>query len=80
MDDTDAIDIPDATHWAIAKDIYEHKPAPLPKPGAWRNVVLGGVTRNVAAGAYVSVPWENLAFVFGGSRVGFIVLGHETGC
>jgi hypothetical protein len=68
MDDTDAYTMP-ATDWALAKDLYQHDPVPLQNPGQWRNVELDGITRNVAAGGYVSVPSEGLAFVFGGSRV-----------
>lgn len=68
MEDSASYNFP-LQNWAFAKDIYQHGAVPLPRPGESRDIVLAGVTRDVAAGAYVSVPSENLAFVFGGSRV-----------
>ncbi|KAI5777539.1 hypothetical protein EDC01DRAFT_678300 [Geopyxis carbonaria] len=69
MVDTDSQELPSDT-WALARDLFEHKPVPLSEPDSWRAIQTmdGDVTRGIAAGAYVSVPSENLAFVLGGSR------------
>lgn len=54
--------------WALDRDLFQ-----VPGQGTvdvnWRSLKLSsGTTRNVGSGAYVSVPSENLAFVFMGSR------------
>jgi hypothetical protein len=77
MTDTDSITMP-KTDWALAKDLYQHGDVALLDPGEWRYVTLENITRNIAAGAYVSVPSEDLAFVFGGSRVGSTISNRSS--
>ena len=68
MTDTDSVTYPNQD-WALARDIFQHDPVPLPNP-EWRNMILSSqVTRYVGGGAYVSAPSEDLAWVFDGSRV-----------
>jgi len=68
MADSDSVTYP-GQDWALARDILQHDPVPLRKV-EWRNITLPSrVTRYVGGGAYVSAPSEDLAWVFGGSRV-----------
>ena len=71
FDDSDGINYP-RDDWASRMELYVDGQAVQHQDGSqWNEVVLGGVTRYIADGAYVNVPSEDLAFVFGGSRVWF---------
>lgn len=68
--DSDGITYP-RDDWASGVELYANDQAIQHQDGSqWKEIKLDGVTRYIADGAYVNVPSENLAFVFGGSRVG----------
>lgn len=52
----------------LAMNLFKHGQLPLTDSGKLDVRTLEPVTRNVAEGAYVSAPSENLGFVFSGTR------------
>lgn len=57
----------------LAMNLFKHGQLPLTDSGKLDVRTLEPVTRNVAEGAYVSAPSENLGFVFSGTRVSNLI-------
>lgn len=68
VDDTDSIDPKPPANYYVARYLHSSEQTSLAQP-QWKTMALERGTRYIADGAYVNVPSENKAFIFGGSRV-----------